>query len=408
MGLISSEEAAERLSVKRATIYAYVSRGLLVPREVNGSNGSMFDPLDVENLANRGRKGRRSSQGSPMFVSAISTIHEGEFYYRGKSATRLALIKSYEEVAALLWEVDPARLTFRPDMEMVTTLRRQSRVLPTDLLPFERMKILIDLAAPMDPMRHDLNSASVIKRVSTLMATMIEAMPVIERQGGQEYKPSGEESFARRVWSRLCPEPPSDALIRALNAAMIVTADADVTTPTTIAARMAASVHTDIYSVLAAGMHCSGGKVQSASSLAVEGYLDGLNNEKSINQFIGERLREGQVLSGFGHQRFPDGDRRTRPVLDILTSSDSATPRSQKLAQFLAIQKQRGIAPPNIGFTIAALAYVAGMLRGSGDLIFALARMAGWTAHAMEQYQSKHEQNRPTSLYIGPPPESAE
>lgn len=402
-GLITSEEAAKRLNVKRATVYSYVSRGLIEPRETHRSKGSLFDAMEIEHLANRGRKSRKADGAGPMFMSAITNIHNGEYYYRGRSACELARQNDYEDVVAYLWQTDPDRLKFSPNAEMAAELRHQTQVLPAYVLPFERMKIMISLAAPLDPMRHDLNPGAVINRVSTLMATMVDVIPL--PKGGASFRPANSEpGFVRHLWSHLSATPPEDELFRALNAALIVTADADVTSPTTIAARMGASVNADIYSVLAAGMHCSGGPVQSASSLAVESYLDGLNNDKSINQFIGERLREGHSLPGFGHHRFPEGDRRAQTILEILTSLAGTNSRARKLAEFLEIQQQRGIEPPNIGFAIAALAYVAGMVRGSGDLIFAFARMAGWTAHAIEQYQSAGESARAPSLYVGPAP----
>lgn len=408
-GLLTADEAARRLNVKRATVYAYVSRGLLERKTLSGATGSFFDAMEVERLADRGRKGRRPGRLTPTFRSAITTSHRGELYYRGRRACSLAVSERYEDVAHLLWEDRLDRgSVFRPDQRVAAMLREVGGSLPSGVLPFDRARAFVPVAATMDPMRHDLNGVSVTARVSRLMATLVAAMPT--QSPLPDTGEGGDIDFANRLWSALSPSPPSDDLVRILNAVLVLTADADVTSPTTVAARLGASVGADIYSVIAAGMHCSGGPVQSASSLAVESYLGTFDGRGSVGEIIGERLRQGQALPGFGHHRFPEGDRRAALILDMLARSDGPPARVERLGEFLDMQKTRGLPPPNIGFAIAALAYVSGMVRGSGDLIFAIARTAGWAAHAIEQYNSGVDLPRPPSLYIGrsPLPDSAD
>jgi citrate synthase len=275
-------------------------------------------------------------------------------------------------------------------------LGRCGENLPPATLPFDRVKAILPFAAAVDPLRHDHNTFSVVRRMRMLMASLIEALP--ERSARLN---DVEHAFAARLWSRLSSNPPEPELLTALNAALILAADADVTSPTTIAARMAASVRADIYSVITAGLHCSGGSVQTASALAVEGYLKILDGEDSLSVAVGEKLRQGEMLPGFGHRRFPGGDPRARVLLDMLLQSHSGSARVSRLAEFLELQKERGIAPPNIGFAIAALAYVGGLDRGAGDLVFSIARTAGWGAHAIEQYHSDQDLGRPPSIYVG-------
>ncbi|WP_306120699.1 MULTISPECIES: citrate synthase [unclassified Roseitalea] len=399
-GFLTADEAAARLNVKRATVYAYVSRGMLKRQSLDGMPGSYFDAMEVERLADRGRKSLKTGRPSPAFKSAITTFGNGDIYYRGHRACRLAETERFESVAHLLWQDALRRdAVFNADPTVAGLLRQVGDLLPEGILPFERAKALVPVAATLDPMRHDLSTIAAVRRVSTLMATLIDALPA------QSAPAAGAHfDFAARMWSRLAAGPPAPSLLAVLNAALVLTADADVTSPTTLAARMGASVRADIYSAITAGMHCSGGAIQSASSLAVESYLETLDGQRSIGEVVGERLRQGDGLPGFGHGRFPDGDPRARLILDMLARSDGDPSRVARLGEFLEIQRNRGIAPPNIGFAIAALAYVAGMVRGSGDLIFAMARTAGWAAHAIEQYNSDQEMRRPPSLYIGRPP----
>jgi citrate synthase len=106
---VSAEEAARWLGVSRATLYAYVSRGLVRSEPVPGSKAKRYHRADVEALASRGRAaGPKASStalrfGEPLLDSSISLIHDGRLFYRGLDAAALATSHSFEAVATLLW-----------------------------------------------------------------------------------------------------------------------------------------------------------------------------------------------------------------------------------------------------------------------------------------------------------------
>jgi citrate synthase len=91
----------------------------------------------------------------------------------------------------------------------------------------------------------------------------------------------------------------------------------------------------------------------------------------------------------------------------MLRASAYAPDRMARIDELLAIQRNRGLPNPNIGFALASLAYVCLMVRGAGEAIFNLARCAGWTAHALEEYESPRILPRVQSVYVGPPAGSA-
>jgi citrate synthase len=400
-GYLTAAEAAERLKIKKASLYAYVSRGLLRRHRKAGTTESLFDALEVERLAGRSRREPRLPRQPPLFQSAITAIRENTMHFRGHDARELAVTRTYEDVAVLLWaDVVTSNTRFIPIAEMVPQLQAVAAHLPAETLPFDRFKAMLPIAAVLDPLRHDLARTSLLALAPRIVVTLLEAMPSVTADAA--WPDSAERfDFAARLWLRLGRAGPTPELLDLLNTTLILVADADVSTPTTIAARLGASVRADLYSVLAAAMHCSGGAVQSASSLAVESYLEAMQRNSSISQFVGERLREGEALPGFGHWRLPGGDSRARLILDRLLALPTHAEKVDRLGAFLELQTQRGLPPPNIGFAIAAVAYVAGMIRGSGEMIFALGRSAGWIAHAIEQYDALSEPARPASIYVG-------
>src|SRR5215469_8160461 len=108
---ITAEAAARRLGVKRATLYAYVSRGVLVRRRAPAGRGSLFDAAEIEKLARRGRP-RRAPGGAELVIeSALTEISGDRLRYRGQEVTALAVTRSFEDVASLLWTGD---FTSRP------------------------------------------------------------------------------------------------------------------------------------------------------------------------------------------------------------------------------------------------------------------------------------------------------
>ncbi|MDQ6798800.1 MAG: citrate synthase, partial [Actinomycetota bacterium] len=102
-GRLTSREAAVALGVKPATLYAYVSRGVL--SRVRTATGSTFDASEIARLAaaagRRGSTGRRSA--GVAFATALTLIEDGRLNYRGFDAVDLSRRRSFEEVAWWLW-----------------------------------------------------------------------------------------------------------------------------------------------------------------------------------------------------------------------------------------------------------------------------------------------------------------
>jgi citrate synthase len=120
---------------------------------------------------------------------------------------------------------------------------------------------------------------------------------------------------------------------------------------------------------------------------------------------VGARLRRGERLRGFGHRLYPDGDPRARFLLARLRTTAAGSPRMEVVDALLEATTHRGLPEPNVDLALAALAHVTTMTRGAGEAIFAIARTAGWIAHALEEYD-RNTPIRPRALYTGPPPGS--
>jgi citrate synthase len=81
------------------------------------------------------------------------------------------------------------------------------------------------------------------------------------------------------------------------------------------------------------------------------------------------------------------GDPRAATLLDLLRREFPRAPRLRRVETLLGATGARGFPPPNVDLAVAAVTHVLDLPRGTGELIFALARIAGWVAHALEEYE---------------------
>ena len=212
--------------------------------------------------------------------------------------------------------------------------------------------------------------------------------------------------MAGRLWSRLCARRPSPALLRALSAALVLLADHELAA-STLAARVAASVRADPYAVVGTGLGAMSGALHGGASLGAEALLAAAADAHDVPRVVGELLRRGEKVPGFGHFVYRSGDPRAIVLLDLVRR---AAPKSGQLAvaeAVIAEVRQKSLPGPNIDLAIATLARVAGMIRGSGEAIFAVARTAGWIAHALEAYAGPGPL-RPRAVYTGRPPSATD
>ncbi len=409
--LLTAAEAARRLGVKPATLYAYVSRGVLSRGKAAHGRASLFHADEVERLARRGRPRRPPGVADITVESAITEIAGDRLRFRGLDVARLAVSRTFEEVAELLWtgELRSVREAWQARPAALAAGRAAQAALPAGTLPLERLQVIVPAMAATDPLRLQLDPAAVTAAGRSIIAGMVDCLPATIIPGPGIPGPgipgpgaSGPgEPVAERLWSRLCDHRASPALLRAVSAALVLLADHELAA-STLAARVAASVQADPYAVVGTGLGAMSGALHGGASLGAEALLAAARGPGDVPRVVGELLRRGGKVPGFGHSVYGNGDPRAVVLLDLVRR---AAPKSGQLAvadAVLAEVRQKSLPEPNIDFAIATLARVAGMVRGAGEAIFAAARTAGWIAHALEAYAGPGPL-RPRAVYTGKP-----
>jgi citrate synthase len=426
---IGAAEAAQRLGIKPASLYSYVSRGVLTRRKSGDGRASLFHAGEVEGLARRGRPRRGPAASELVIETELTEITGDQLRYRGLDATVLAVERSFEEVADLLWtgsagepgpgpagqatpgqaavgqatagqaisgQATPGQAAWQATAQAIAAGTGAQAALPAGTLPLERLQVIVPAMAATDPLRLHLDPPAVIAAARCLISGMVDCLPLASARPGP-----ARGTIAERLAVRLCPEPLAPDLTTALRAALVLVADHELAA-STLAARVAASVRADPYAVVATGLGALGGSLHGGASLGAEVMLASASRPADAARVVGDLLRRGERIPGFGHFVYKSGDPRAVLLLKILRQS---APRSQRLAVAEAVVAEvrgRALPEPNIEFALAALASVAGMISGAGEAVFAVARAAGWLAHALEEY-ARNMPIRPRGVYTGVP-----
>ncbi len=374
---ITSAEAAARLGIKLETLYAYVSRGILSSQR-RGASPSLFDADEVDALV-RSRVRPRAGRVETVISSALTHVVGGRLFIRGHDVAELVRQgASFERVAELLWTSElPTDTCWSPPPDVVAGIAAAQAAMPEGSNLLDRLKLgaVVSGAMAASPSETEVDASA----FGPLLAALTAGLPLRGREGAG--------GLAELLWPRLTARRASPAWLSALDAALVLLADHDLAA-STFAVRVSASARNDVYSVLLTGLSVVGGRLHGAASAPLHVALTG-------------RDRPPGLAAGFGHFLYPAGDPRAEILLELVEAA-AARSRWQHCRRVLDEYAARTGRASNVDAALACLTACADMTPDAGEAIFALARSAGWLAHAVEEYTQRPLRFRPTTRYTGP------
>jgi len=397
--LLTSREAARRLGVSAATLYAYVSRGLLRSEARSGQRERRYRADEVARLKRRREVGRKAESiaahaldfGTPVLESALTLIENGHLFYRGHDATRLARGASLEQVAQLLWDCDDR--PFEPgNLPPMSAALRGAWQAAAALPPVDRCLVLLPAAARWDHPSWVEDRAAMLEtgaRILRLLTAAVTGAALSDR-------PIHEQLAA--AW-RLAPQH-----ILLIRAALVLSADHEFNA-STFAARVVASTGANLYGSTVAGLVAISGPRHGGLTRRVASLLGDLTDTADLDDELERRLKEGAQFPGFGHPLYPDGDVRAATLLAML---DELAPASAELAfakRVAGAIERLTDRKPNVDFATVTIERVLELPKDSALALFLLGRTVGWIAHALEQ-AANGILIRPRARYTGPRPGS--
>ncbi|MCC6920657.1 MAG: citrate synthase family protein [Alphaproteobacteria bacterium] len=391
---MTAQEAAATLSVSPATIYAYVSRGLIRSEASAEGRAKRYRAEDVRQLKERRAPAEAKAPvetGTPFaFDSAICLITPEGPFYRGASAAELSQHASFEHVATLLWDAkdgDP----FAETGSAPLWHKLEGYVAALADRPFtDRAAAIMALASSLDPAAFNgtnAGGAAIGVRAIRLLTALATGRPPsrqpIHRQLAEAWAPGKREA--------------ADLLRRAL----VLIADHELNA-STFAARVAVSTGTSVYDALSAALTTLKGPRHGGASTRAVRFIARLAASDAETE-IKDLRAMGERLPGFGHMLYRAADPRAVALLKALTAAGADRRLTEGVVT--AAYEIAGV-DPNIDFAHGVMAHFLGLPPLAELTIFAIGRTAGWTAHAMEQ-RATGQLIRPRARYVGPAPRGA-
>ena len=401
---LDARSAAESLGVKRETLYAYASRGLVQTTTAAGGRERRYLRADVERLVAR-RDARRGHApvaaaalrwGDPILDSALTDINARGPRYRGHEAIAMAEAGvGFETVAELLWTgwLPPKRPRFPgPQGREIAAIRfrgmasRRAR---------DTMLVTLAAAAAAEPEDGPPRLEDEIARARFLVRSLVAAVAAT-RSAGHVLRAARAPTIASGLLTAfgVSPSPKAE---RALDTALILCADHELNA-SAFAARVAASTGAGLAACLTAALATRSGARHGGASRRVEAFLAEIRRARSVARALGTWHSRGHAIPGFGHPLYPAGDPRARHLLSLL-AGPGGRPRGLA-AQVVEAMAQRG-EHPNLDLGLVALSGALGLPEASAYVLFAVGRSAGWAAHVLEQ-RMQGFLLRPRARYVGP------
>jgi citrate synthase len=397
---VDSHTAAKHLGIQQRTLYAYVSRGVV--RSMPGSRGRprLYALADLERL--RTRRDARSGHGAvaaaalrwgePVLDSAITAITPKGAAYRGHLAVALAAAGTpFENVAELLWSgyLPPAPVVWP---RTAVPLAALGKLVGPHSVPIVTMPLLVQIAALEDPSRTDRRPDAFISRGRQLIPLLAAALaPGFAAAAVTRALGAGSvAAIAARALGL------DDAVAPAIDAALVLLADHELNA-SSFTARITASTDADPYACVAAALATLSGPKHGTASEDIARFADEVGGPEAARAAVRALRKKGQVPPGFGHPLYPEGDPRTPPLLAAAARSSNRRART-----LLAIVDATSDGAPNVDVGLAAFVASLGASPPAASGLFAVARSAGWLAHALEQ-RAAGFLLRPRARYVGVP-----
>lgn len=391
---LSAPEAAARLGVKRETLYAYVSRGVLSRRVGADGKSSVFDAGEVEQLVGRRRRGRPPAASIDLTItSALTRITDEGVWYRGVSLRDIVGRWSFERTAEWLWSGGDG-VDRPPSAEAHWPAAR----VPVPRGRGRRVDGLVALAAAVAMTSTEPRPEDAVASGRRLIAAFADRVPP---PAGERAVAPMDRSIAARLTARLGGTLPAVTLAPLVDRVLVALADHELAS-STLAARVAASTRADAHGVVVAGLGVLGGPLHGAASGEAVRFLRDCRSA-GVRRTVDGLLATGRHIPAFGHTIYRGTDPRHALLAETFRSSSPELAAVMEVVDAAADVVGDAIGKyPNVDLSIAALTLGAGLAPDTGEVLFAVARTAGWIAHAIEEYGEAPVRFRPRSVYVGP------
>jgi citrate synthase len=339
----------------------------------------------------------------------------GKLLYAGYDIADLAAHSSFEETVYLLHHLE---LPTRAQLDQITADLRASSGLDDLLIqlleavakqtgPMTALRTATSAAGVNDPDGDDDSAEANLRKSWRLIARTPQIVATYQRlrNGQAPVEPRGDLSIAGNFLYALTGVEPDPGLAAVFDTCLVLYADHTMNA-STFAGRVAAATLADMYAAATAAVATLQGPLHGGAIEQVRYMLDEIGTPDRAADWVKDRLARKQKVMGFGHRVYRTWDPRAvilREMAERLGKHLGDTHWYEISARIQeTVMEERGLFP-NVDFYTASVYSVLAIPPDLYTCLFAVARMAGWTAHIREQY-ADNRLIRPDSEYVGPPP----
>ena len=376
----------------------------------------MMETVNVKNI------GLRGVTVADTMVSFIDG-KEGVLVYRGYRIEDLAKNSTFPEVAyLLLHEALPSihqladfNKQLQEARDVPAYLYESFKHYPVDADPMDVLQAGVPILAMADPELSDDTREANVRKAVRLIARLPELVAAWHRirQGLEPLPADNSLSHTANFLWQLHGVKPSEKMAHILDTCLVLHAD-HTFNASTFSCRQVVSTRAHIYAGVSAGIGALSGSLHGGANAQVMKMLLSLTEEKDIAGWVKKQLESGKRIMGMGHAVYKTMDPRAKFLKEMAmglgkeTGQEKLVDLSMQIEQAaLAEFEQRGKTEikPNVDFYSASVYHLLGIPSDLMTPIFAISRIAGWTAHIIEEKtgeaQEKPALYRPKAEYVG-------
>ncbi len=353
-------------------------------------------------------------EGIVACSTAVSSIQGNTLFYRGFTIEDLAANSNFEEVTFLLWqdrlpsasEFEKFKSEIAAEFSLPSGLIAALKVLPAKgVHPMQWLRTAFSMMSHWDAEANDISPESNAKKAIKMLAKMGSLVCAFEaiRNGKEVVTPKKDKSVAWNFMYMLGGgKEPNTEHVKIFDTCLILHADHELNC-SAFATRVTSSSLSDMYSAITSALGALKGPLHGGANEQVMLMLKKIGTNEKAQQFVKDALAAKEKVMGIGHRVYKDGDPRAA-ILRKLSDKLTAAIGEHHLYEMSTLiddtmNKEKGLMP-NVDFYSATVYYSLGIPIDIYTPIFAVSRIAGWIAHANEQY-ANNRIYRPRGKWTG-------
>lgn len=338
-------------------------------------------------------------EGVVACTTKVSFIVGDSLNFRGYTIDDLAENSTFEEVVYLLWndrlpnaqELQTFSTTLRNEMTLAPEFIQVLKGIPTNVHPMGWLRTAVSLMAHWDQDANSIEADANLRKSVRLTAKMTSLLCAFDaiRKGKDPVAPKTDKSIAWNMMYMLgSGKEPNAEHVKVMDTCLILHADHELNC-SAFATRVTASSLSDLHSAIVSAIGALKGPLHGGANEQVILMLQQIGTMDKAKQFVQDALAAKEKVMGIGHRVYKNGDPRARILRGMSSklTKDAGIHHMYEMSTLIddTMNKEKGLMP-NVDFYSATVYFSMGIPTDLFTPIFAASRIAGWCAHAFEQY----------------------